>query len=176
VLYESIRFFLLAVFSLISVLTFRSGTDVRKSFGPSFNIDVIDKTLDPCADFYQCTACGNWIKNTEIPADQSRWGAFNELYERNLATLHEILEKSAVNAPGRNPIDQKNWRLLRDLAWTRRRSIRRVFSPYGPSLIASPPCRIKRLLSGCRRASSPDWPQCAVQFLFRARLSRTRTR
>jgi endothelin-converting enzyme/putative endopeptidase len=101
---KSIRFFLLAVFSLISVLTFAQ--TAPKSFGPGFNIDVIDKTLDPCADFYQY-ACGNWIKNTEIPADQSRWGAFNELYERNLATLHEILEKSAVNAPGRNPIDQK---------------------------------------------------------------------
>jgi putative endopeptidase len=101
---KSIRVFLFAVFCLMSALTFAQ--TASKSFGPGFNIDVIDKTLDPCADFYQY-ACGNWLKNTEIPADQSRWGAFNELYERNLVTLHEILEKSAVNAPGRNSIDQK---------------------------------------------------------------------
>ena len=73
---------------------------------PSHSLDTIDKSADPCTDFYQY-ACGSWLKTAEIPADQPRWGGFTELHERNLATLNEILEKVAVDSPGRSAIDQK---------------------------------------------------------------------
>jgi predicted metalloendopeptidase len=94
-----------AVFLALTLASFAQ-SNANSSFGPGFNIDTIDKTIDPCADFYQY-ACGNWIKHTDIPADQSRWGSFTELFERNLATMHGILEKSAVNDPNRSAIDQK---------------------------------------------------------------------
>ncbi len=71
-----------------------------------FSVDNIDKATEPCTDFYQY-ACGNWLKNTQIPADQSEWISFNEIYERNLVTLRGILEKAAVNDPGRSPLEQK---------------------------------------------------------------------
>lgn len=73
---------------------------------PGFSIDNLDKSLDPCVDFYQY-ACGNWLKQSEIPADQSAWGSFNELHERNLEIEHGILEKAAAGGAGRNAIDQK---------------------------------------------------------------------
>ena len=73
---------------------------------PGFSIDNIDKTLDPCVDFFQY-ACGNWLKRAEIPADLPRWGSFAELHERNQKALRDILEKAAVVSPNRNPIDQK---------------------------------------------------------------------
>jgi len=71
-----------------------------------FSIDHLDKTADPCVDFYQY-ACGNWLKTQEIPADQTEWASFVELYERNLVTEREILEKAAVQSANRTVVEQK---------------------------------------------------------------------
>ena len=71
---------------------------------PGINIANIDKSVDPRDDFYQF-ANGTWIKNTTIPAQESRWGSFNELADRNNDNLKKILEECAADKmakPGSN--------------------------------------------------------------------------
>ena len=69
-----------------------------------FDLSAIDTSADPCTDFYQY-ACGNWRKNNPIPADQIRWGRFNELAEYNNYLLYSEL-KAAADAP-KTPLQKK---------------------------------------------------------------------
>ncbi len=66
----------------------------------------MDPTANPCVDFYQY-ACGGWMAKNPIPADESVWGQFNELAERNRMILRNILEKYSANDPSRSAIEQK---------------------------------------------------------------------
>src|SRR5262249_14649550 len=73
---------------------------------PAFNLSNLDRAADPCTDFYQY-ACGAWTAQNPVPADQSRWGRFDELQERNLTILRGILEKASAGDPKRSPLEQK---------------------------------------------------------------------
>ncbi len=56
-----------------------------------FDPSLIDKTVDPCENFYRYS-CNGWFKRNPLPADQAAYGRFTELYELNRLHLRQILE------------------------------------------------------------------------------------
>src|SRR5206468_3492572 len=61
---------------------------------PPIDPKNMDTSVKPGDDFFRY-ATGAWIKRTEIPPEYSRWGAFNELIERNNDALHTIAGKAS---------------------------------------------------------------------------------
>ena len=53
-----------------------------------------DESVRPQDDFFRY-GNGDWIKKTEIPPDQSRWGTFNKLIDDSEAALRTIIEEAA---------------------------------------------------------------------------------
>ncbi len=75
-------------------------------YTPSLDIPSMDRTADPCVDFYQYT-CGGWMKNNPIPPDQASWSAYGKLAEENGEFLWGILEQNSSAATNRTPVQQK---------------------------------------------------------------------
>jgi putative endopeptidase len=95
---------LLLCFGFLSASLFAQSGKIAGSQS-GLDLSAIDKSADPCQDFYQY-ACGSWMRNNPIPADQSSWGTFDQLYERNQKELRAILEESQQHQD-RSAIDGK---------------------------------------------------------------------
>ena len=75
-------------------------------YTPSLDIPSMDKSADPCVDFYQYT-CGGWMKSNPIPADQAAWSVYGKLTVDNQRFLWGILDDLAKKTAGRTATQQK---------------------------------------------------------------------
>ncbi len=75
-------------------------------YTPSLDTQFMDKSADPCIDFYKY-ACGNWNKLNPIPPDQARWDVYAKLTDENQRFLWGILEQASHSSASRSSNEQK---------------------------------------------------------------------
>ena len=64
--------------------------------GKGIEVANLDKTTDPCEDFYQY-ACGGWMKAHPLTPEYSRYGTFDMLRENAREQLKELITTLATN-------------------------------------------------------------------------------
>ena len=74
--------------------------------GRGLNTAYIDKSADPCQDFFQY-ACGRFSSLHPIPPDRSAFGSLAMLSDENEKILHAILDKAAAGGANRTANEQK---------------------------------------------------------------------
>ena len=72
----------------------------------TLDLNNIDTTVNPAEDFFRFVN-GKWLDNTDIPADEGRWGSFNELIKSNDKLVLSVLEKAGKNGNYDKDSDQK---------------------------------------------------------------------
>jgi len=75
-------------------------------YTPSLDVRSMDRSVDACEDLYTF-ACGGWLKNNPIPADQTAWSVYGKLGFENQRYLWGILESVAKPTANRTPSQQK---------------------------------------------------------------------
>jgi putative endopeptidase len=66
----------------------------QKALVSGVDLEAMDTSVRPGDDFF-AYANGTWLKNTEMPADKSRYGAFDKLRDESQEAVKAIIEESA---------------------------------------------------------------------------------
>ena len=90
-------------FLAASLFAIHQGNAQQKK--PGIGLDLMDKSVKPSDDFFKFVN-GTWLKNTEIPADKTRWGSFDELRQNTDKDALAILKDAAKNPNYKSNTDQ----------------------------------------------------------------------
>src|SRR5664279_4820025 len=71
-----------------------------------FDATLVDKSIDPCQNFYKYS-CNGWFQKNPLPKDQISYGRFTELSEINRGKMRAILDSTSVDTTSRTANEQK---------------------------------------------------------------------
>ena len=92
--------------SLLSWCTAQQAAAAPSGHEPALDVSSMDRSIDPCVDFFQYS-CGGWIKKNPIPPDQSSWDTYSKMQDENRERLRGILETAAQTDSKRDAAAQK---------------------------------------------------------------------
>jgi endothelin-converting enzyme/putative endopeptidase len=98
---RQLRYLVLALFGLVVA----QAQETAPAKEPGINVKYMDKAVKPSDNFFRYVN-GIWLDNTEIPADRTRWGSFDELRQRTDADALAILKEAATNPIYKSATDQ----------------------------------------------------------------------
>ncbi|MCU1304883.1 MAG: endothelin-converting enzyme [Candidatus Sulfotelmatobacter sp.] len=107
------RFSILATFKalvvaviLLSLAGAQQAAAPASKHEPALDVNSMDRSVDPCVDFFKYS-CGGWIKTNPIPPDQSSWDTYAKMQDENLGRLRGILEAASAPDANRNVAAKK---------------------------------------------------------------------
>jgi endothelin-converting enzyme/putative endopeptidase len=90
---------ILATSAVLALLALASDRPLAElPYTPGLDPAAMDRTVDPCVDFY-AYSCGGWQRHNPIPPDQTSWSVYARTATENLQFLWGLLEAAAAK-PG----------------------------------------------------------------------------
>ena len=93
------------VIPVVFVFSLAQGQNITSPKEPGINVNFMDKSVKPKDDFFRYVN-GTWLDKTEIPADKTSWGSFNELRQKTDTDALAILAEASKNPLYKSNTDQ----------------------------------------------------------------------